>query len=377
MRIAYLTDIDLWINSGVRQKHLMQVATWNRYGHTAKIFCIPHVERIPDAAFEIDCENYEIFDTKLARLFKKGFAAYIRKIFVVNAVIKSLRRFSPDIIYERSTTWYPGLDRILSKFPSIIEYNALLEKELEVTSKSRVRLMHSFGNRRLADCIKGIVGVTDEITKYYTTLYNKPGITVGNGYDLGQVSAHGIHKGEGKRSPSQLIFVSSPGMIWHGIDKLFELSEYLEDVNFHLVGPYYEKQRPNFIQHGYLSKNELFELYSKMDIGVGTLAFHRNNLTQASPLKVREYLAFGLPVILAYKDVDLSGQDFVLEIDNTEDTITRNIQKIRNFINAWKGHRISRERVERLIGYAGKEQKRLDFMNTLLTQKSIRIGLLQ
>ena len=51
---------------------------------------------------------------------------------------------------------------------------------------------------------------------------------------------------------------------------------------------------------------ELDRLFNDCDIAVGTLGMHRKNLTFGSTLKVREYMARGIPFIISYTDEDLS-----------------------------------------------------------------------
>lgn len=45
---------------------------------------------------------------------------------------------------------------------------------------------------------------------------------------------------------------------------------------------------------------------------IGTLALHRKNMTEASPLKTREYLAHGFPVIIGYKDTAFYNQNQIM-----------------------------------------------------------------
>lgn len=51
---------------------------------------------------------------------------------------------------------------------------------------------------------------------------------------------------------------------------------------------------------GYCRDEMLFEAYRESDVAVSCLACHRTGLTYASPLKLREYCAAGIPFIYAY-----------------------------------------------------------------------------
>jgi hypothetical protein len=98
---------------------------------------------------------------------------------------------------------------------------------------------------------------------------------------------------------------------------------------------------------------------------------------EASPLKSRNYLALGLPIIQAYEDTDLSEADgCVLQLPNHEDSVARNVSRIREF--AWRAYRdpTLSERALALAGgrlsLAAKEHERLAFIEKCL--KSHRIS---
>jgi hypothetical protein len=93
---------------------------------------------------------------------------------------------------------------------------------------------------------------------------------------------------------------------------------------------------------------------------------HRVGLHEASPLKSRECLAFGLPLILAYKDTDLDVDDldFLLRIPNTEDNIQTHGQLIRDFAYRMRGKRVERHLIMQ-IDQGTKEAERLDFFKEI------------
>jgi hypothetical protein len=107
-------------------------------------------------------------------------------------------------------------------------------------------------------------------------------------------------------------------------------------------------------------------------IGIGTLALHRKNMEEACPLKTREYLANGLPVLIAYKDSDLSGkEEFVCQIPNREENITENLEKIGRFAKAMKEFRINRDLI-RHIDSKVKERERLKYFLHIVNDQNAR-----
>ena len=71
----------------------------------------------------------------------------------------------------------------------------------------------------------------------------------------------------------------------------------------------------NVTFHGILTSDDYKKILSESDVAIGSLSLHINNMNEACTLKVREYLAFGIPTIIGYKDSDFPGSvPFLLEL---------------------------------------------------------------
>jgi len=258
--------------------------------------------------------------------------------------------------------WCPGIDKLLSNFTSIMELNTDDLNEIKLFPKVN-QYIYLYGREKIINSVKGFVSVSYEIEKLYKK-NNKPIITISNGYDISQVPK--FEKTINKRK--QVIFVGSPNQPWHGVEKIVYLAKMLKEFDFHIVGPVLNlsEKIANLKLHGYLAKKDLFELYKKMDVGIGTLSLYKKRMQEASPLKVREYIAFRLPVILGYKDTDLDGKEYVLNIGNYENNVIDNIKKIKNFIN--NSDKLSKEINPKIISYEDKEKSRLKFFKRIISQ---------
>jgi hypothetical protein len=95
-------------------------------------------------------------------------------------------------------------------------------------------------------------------------------------------------------------------------------------------------------------------------------------MEEASPLKVREALAFGIPLILAYRDTDLEGldADWLLRLPNTPDNISENVEAIKSFAYRMMGRRVERALIESRIDQHAKEQERLAFFAEILKKNA-------
>lgn len=128
---------------------------------------------------------------------------------------------------------------------------------------------------------------------------------------------------------------------WHGYDRLIKgLANYYNKspkriINFHIVG--LGKERDNLIEltnklnldkrvifHGLKTGEELDCIFEKCHIGVSSLALFRAGGGH-DPIKAREYVAKGLPVIVGYKDRALSNKlPFVFDVSEDESDINLN-----------------------------------------------------
>jgi hypothetical protein len=354
MRIAFLIEWDAYASSGVLTKVEAQVRTWRSQGHEAQVFVVTPRR---NEALAIDLAiSTPIF---LPLPFTKR--QFFNKIAVSHNIFRYLKQFGPDVIYYRQSLWYPGQVRNLSRVaPYVVELNSLSVEEFRMKNRY-IGAFYSFTEPWLLGGASGFVAVSGEIAKHYAC-DDKPIAVVANGYPVTKCEPRSPINNE----RPQLIFVGTPRQKWHGLDKVARMAACFQNWDFHVVGPEAtEIERmdlPNIFFHGYLQQTELSLLYRHMDVGIGTLALHRNSMNEASPLKVREYVAHGLPVFAGYHDSDLSGCDFFLNIGNTEDNVIEQQDAIAAFVEHWQGQSINRSDVLGLVDVSVKESKRLSFM---------------
>jgi glycosyltransferase involved in cell wall biosynthesis len=144
------------------------------------------------------------------------------------------------------------------------------------------------------------------------------------------------------------------------------LADALPEFDFDVVGTQERPSRPtppNVRFHGFCERPEYEAILAASDVALGTLALHRKGMSEAAPLKVREYLLRGIPVIIGYTDPDLEDNPwFVLQLPNTEDNVRDAVSEIRDFVLSVAGRRVGREEVGSRIDALVKERERLDFL---------------
>jgi glycosyltransferase involved in cell wall biosynthesis len=359
MRIAYISLH--WPrprSSGIGRKIEGQLTNWRQEGHTVHFFS--HHTRPISSEELVPGENFE-FDTPggaFGRILTE-----INRCLAVLPLIKALRDFSPDLIYLRWGMYVFPSYKIFQIAPVVIEINTndVIQHEILGTLLSSYnRLTRCFYLSKAA----GFVYISDELaTSESFSTYHHPGIVIANGIDL----AENIPMDAPCNARPRLGFIGSPDMVWHGVDKLMRLALLCPEMDIDVIGidrlDDGRENPSNLFFHGYLDREKAKDALSRVDVGLGTLALHRINMNEASPLKTREYLAYGIPTIFPYKDSDLDNVsiDTILKIPNTEDNIEKNWKKIKEFTFQMRGKRVNRELIGSRIGLKYKETTRLKF----------------
>jgi hypothetical protein len=117
---------------------------------------------------------------------------------------------------------------------------------------------------------------------------------------------------------TNLIMLLGVNSDWNGMDIIVRKIEENEGlkVNLFIVGNIPKSSNDSRIHFvGLMNQNEITDLIrlNHIEIGIGTLALERKGISEASPLKVREYLSRGLPVIYNYFDTDLDKNEVFRE----------------------------------------------------------------
>ena len=361
MKILYLLSHDIYLNDGVTKKVESQTITWSKYGHQIKVFNILLKSNIQDGKTSL---RAEIFFRRNPLSCSKYFQ-------------KEVNKFNPDIIYFRFEPYKPFFVKLFRQYSTVFELNTddVAEQRMEAKQnyKKLIRyIFNSMTRNLILKYAKGFVGVTNEIcnSPHYKK-YNVPSITIPNSINLDNYK---VLKVKNEHKKPQVLFMGKPGFEWHGIDKIIKLaSNTIDELDFHIVGyesPYETKLSPNIHFYGFIPKDKYIKIIEQCDVGIASSAFHRIPISEASPLKVREYLTYGLPVILPYKDTmlaqDINHYEWILELPNNEDNLLGNKDIIINFCRKMKDVVLYKKDIETLISSDLLEMRKLSFFEKIL-----------
>lgn len=363
MRIAYVSlHWPRTRDSGVGKKIRSQLAAWNVRGHEARLFMHTSLHEPRSELIEAEYFFYQT-SGKVKR--------EMNRIAAAQQMIEAIRRFHPDLIYLRYSIYVYPAHRLMDIAPVVEEINTN-----DLTQHEGLGGMYSFYNRFTRGIflqrVHGLVTVSRELSVSPAFApYCKPTRVIANGCKLDDFPQCTAPSNQLPR----LVFIGNPGYVWHGVDKLIDLACLFSDIHIDIIGydklPGIERLPDNITLHGYLATHEYQQVLADADVAISSLALHRVQLEEASPLKSRECLAFGLPLVLAYVDTDLdhANCDFLLKIPNKEDNIQTHAQSIRDFAYRMRGRRADREFLKKYIDADQKEAMRLLFFEELL-QKS-------
>jgi len=359
VKIAYLCTWELSSNDGVTKKIVEQVKAWEGINHEVEVFCC--CRNLGDSLLKAKCYKQPNF---------KSLWSYFSG---PEKLISDIKKYNPDFIYLRHELYKPYLRRLLKKNQTVVEINADDVLELKLLSKTSIksflRYMYHLRTRNLLfNNVKAIVSVTRELAERKVfKRFNKPLIISPNSImlndNLKRTKRHG---------KVYLAFIGSLTQPWQGLDKVIRLADILgENYVFHIIGNSNgEKNLENVIYHGYLQKAEYEKVLKECHIGIGTLAAHRKGLQEACALKVREYIAYGLPVILGYKDTAFIDETpkWVLEVPNAEDSLenTETIEQIKEFIKNMKNYTVMNDESRKYIDAYELEKRKIDEICRLL-----------
>lgn len=259
------------------------------------------------------------FERQVPRLFR---ALGLRNIYAWYFMFRA--RHTYDVILQRHMTFDPFIlafgwlipCRVTVHHGKAIEELPLIKPGWRGRLAAAVERRMGWINTRQ---VLGLLGVTADIAAYEAAAHHAecPQGVYPNGILVDEVPVLIDRRGAG----IEVGFVCGKFTAWHGLDRLMEAVEAERELaaevglKVHLIGQLDDEQRVAvdainrhgvvFVVHGRLSEASYFQILETCDLGLGSLALDRQNMREGSTLKVREYLAVGLPVYSGQPDTAL------------------------------------------------------------------------
>ena len=355
MKVAYLGQMaDVSRETSIAKKIRDQVRAWRAAGHNCRYFALaPSAELWTGLA-----------STAEATIVRRG-SAWSRP-FRSLALCRALADWRPDIVYFRYAHHEAGLPALFARVPAVAEINSDDTFEYALTLGPAKNLYHRLTRRRVLRSVSAFVPVTNELSRIAVS-FDRPVEVIANSIGLADLSPLSPAPSD---APPRLAFMGTARTPWHGLDRIAELARLFPDWGFDVVGDDSETWPadqagpvpPNLALHGTLSRERYLPLLAASTAALGTFGLYRKGMHEACPLKVREYLALGLPVIGACADTDIPDDaDYHLRLPNDAAPLAPRRDASAAFVERWRGRRVPRASIAH-IDTAVKETRRLAFM---------------
>ncbi len=226
-----------------------------------------------------------------------------------------IKAWNADIVYTRYNAKAVLTNLMMAFFswfkPVFFEHNTNYKTELAHLKRPFEKWLHGITLSLLKFFPGFHIGVTHEIKSLLESYGFKKTrmFTVQNGYlapqlDKSKVDLNVLHEVKEKRASfHKAAILCGGGYAWHGLDNILSLFSSCPNILLLVVGPYEnQSDMPNVTYLRTLNSETLMSLYPIVDFGIGSFNMDLNKITEGCPLKVREYLCAGIPVLVNYKE---------------------------------------------------------------------------
>lgn len=339
-------------DTGVRRLILDQAAAWGELDSDVEVGLFVRCEAGTEDAWRGEPHVVAVRSSRLG---------IIGRLVARELLSVQLALWRPDVIYVRHSTVSPSVLALAAAFPTVVGGD--LDDLDELRIRSRLRYWYArFSRDRLLRRARRIIVVTNELARHPAIVrLGRPVSVFPNSIDLADYPELPAPENPSPR----LVFIGSPRLAWAGVDKIARLASRFPSWRFDVVGPGADEfpgSPPNVVVHGPLTRDQYLPIMAEADVAIGPLALHRKALSESSALKVAEYLAYGIPVILGNAETAFpDGAPFLLQLPNTEDNVDAATREVAAFVNQWRGRRVPRVAVSS-IDSSVVEAQRLDLV---------------
>lgn len=334
MKILYLTTWDFKNEAadGVCKKIKSQIAVFEKWGH------------IVDFVF---IDDNEIIFKENGIEKKIGNVGEIKKTPAYMKMYQYLKDKKYDWVYNR----YGMMDTFYYRLLKKLHHNGtkiLIEiPTYPYVGEQPKDILHWFMFQWDKIYVPKLKKIVNRIVTYSRDemIFGIQTLCIMNGIDMGEIEMISPKSVKDDTIDLLMVALMQP---YHGYERLlYGMKQYYQNggkrkILCHFVGDgpekcVYEKivsenQLEEYVMfYGQLGGKELDQIYNKADIGICTLGAYKKGLFWSSELKVREYLAKGLPFVLGVEGdiTDLIAHDFYIEFPNDASFI--DIEEIVSF----------------------------------------------
>ena len=352
--MAYLVPWRGGIDTGPFKKVSGQAAAWRDLGVEVGLFVATTARAVPD---------WEALGHpgKVTAAVGSVRAKALERRELVRAVLD----WAPDLVYERHALWAPALSAMSRRVATVIEVNGDDRREFRLQGRAKNaanELTRTWNYRRA----RALVFVTAELSRLPSyRRFGLPCQVLGNGIAL---EAMPELPASSEPRPG-LVWLGDPRSPFQSTEQVLALAAARPQWRVDVIGPVKPAGLTcpaNVTWHPNCPPEDYYPLLARADVGIGTLDAYRTGMSEASALKVREYLACGLATVIGYRDTDFPQRvPYLLQVPNRPTGLMESLAALDAFVDGWHHRRVARADVAHLDTRV-KERTRLDFLQRFL-----------
>ena len=311
-RVLFLMRYPLDKGDNLKIKFDGQMAAAAALGHEARAIGWDH-----EGLWLCGADGRELL--KKSRL--TGLPGYDKTLFYVElmtALRRAVARWTPDLVYMRFMPVFSNAPRALAAVKAcgarlVVEHPTY---PFENGKRSSLLRKPVFAyNARVFRRLEGMIDLYALIGEPCGPALNgRPAMNIVNGVDVDRLTPHAPRR----NAPDVALLALASMSAWQGYDRLIEaLARYRggERITVHMVGGEGDGSLAAWralaqelgvgdrvVFHGQMHGAALDEVARSCDVGVGGLGLYRKGQMRSMTLKLREYMARGLPFVYAVDD---------------------------------------------------------------------------
>ena len=264
------------------------------------------------------------------------------------SLFKLVKKYKNKIIFEHNTKEIEEISLQSIQFRNSLQFSFKPGYFIYILERGFFQLWQEkyFGKKIFKYANSGIA-VTNEIANYEMNRYNTYKVNViTNGIEIESCQLRNLH--QFTCNELNMFMLLGGGASWHGIDRIIKSLENYQGekkITLDLIGNLSECDLKMISESSVNNQIKIIasvntnDLNKKLDhyhIGIGTLSAYKKSLNEATPLKTREYVARGFPILIGYTDTDIVNhcefQTYCYQIPNNESLI--NMESLFQFVKS-------------------------------------------
>jgi hypothetical protein len=253
--------------------------------------------------------NYKNTDSFLVKLIAY-FIFELKSLFFLSRYPLIYIRYNPKSIILNVLILFMSWIK-----PIYVEHNTLYSPELAFLKRKKELFLHKFTYFLYRFSNITHIGVNQELCNHLKHSKLNQIIYAQNGYLCPSDETIEEDKPllkkltEFKKKFKFCAIFCGNGYAWHGVEEVISELNKFPEIGLVIIGPFSLPPATNILHISFLESASLAKIIESCDFAISTFRWDIINITEGSPLKSRQYLCHGCPMIVNYYDSALDYKE--------------------------------------------------------------------